>query len=259
MPPRRKEKNVYHPTPKTNRKAPKGRPGKQFPPAFRPAVVQMAKDGRGVEEARELLIAGGYNVDRAVIKEIMDAGLAEAFEPTAAGPLGQQAPATVTPDGQGLDCARFTDDVRAIVDDMVLDGREPVRIRAYLASEGIDAPLEDVERFVSSRLATLSEDAKSSLSAETRQLAAHVRSLRLKAAHIWAKLPPSEKYTGKLYAQIAAELTRAQSLLLDTLRANDEGGGRDDSDLLDEMERRLGLDAQAPESPAPEASEGPST
>lgn len=237
-------------------KASVGRPSVNFPEAFKSVARDAAREGKSVDYVRSILLAAGHKIARSAIEDAMAKAKEHAYDPAASGPSGRVVVVGADPDDQGLECERFSDDIRAIVDDLVLDGREPMRIRAYLKSEGIDATFDEVERYINRRLAALAEDARSSIAAETRQLSAHVRGLRIKAAHVWAKLPNSEKYTAKTYVALMSEVTKSSALLLSTTRANEQGGGRGDEAIIEDVERKLGLTTDAEDAAEPLPREG---
>lgn len=215
-------------------KASPGRPTRKFPEQYREAVQAMHKDGKTVDDARAFLITNGHSVDVKVIARVM-AGTPETLQDFA---MGDEARAH---NAVGLTSPFFDDEMRNVVDDLILDNRSPVRVRAWLYVSGLDVEIDELVRYMDERrdvLVELSQDPSLLLSERVSQ---HLRGLRSKAVHIWSKLPDEQRYTAKTYLETQKEIGVMLKFEAEILKQNKDGKPEDVSAHNAEIERKLGI------------------
>lgn len=219
-----------------------GRPQTEFPEVMRPAVVALTLNGGTVDDCREFLKKGGFNIARASILAVM------ATAGHAAAPPPPKPAVELELDGP------YYDDVRGVLDDFVREKRTAKRVRAWLQMAGYDPPDEQgVADYMAQReidLAALGDDPAA---LDLERLRQDARSIRAKTAEVWRKLPVEEKYTQRVFLGLAAELASADERLAEATRKHLATRAGDDTSVLAEIARKLGVVLDQPaDAPAPE-------
>lgn len=209
----------------------KGRPVDTIPHGWTSAIVSMGRAGKTVEEIRKAMKGSGHNVST---KAISGALLNE-----------DESLTTIVggaPKALGMACGLLSpafDEYREIVDDFILDGREPPRIRSYLIMEGFDIPIDELVSYCQNRkheLTAIANDPSST--PEGRRHYEHIRTLRRRLAEIWHHMPRDKRYSERMFAAVLAEYGEATRFQIEHVKAVLE---QDDDTVNNEIERKLGL------------------
>jgi len=217
-------------TPKAN----PGRPTRKFPEQYREAVQAMYKDGKTVDDARDFLLINNYSVDKKVIARVM-AGTPETLQDFA---MGDEARAH---NAVGLTSPFFDDEMRNVVDDLILDNRSPVRVRAWLFMSGLEVEIDELVTYMDERREVLHELSQDPTLLLSERVSQHLRGLRSKAVHIWSKLPEEQRYTAKTYLDTQKEIGVMLKFEAELLKQNKDGKPEDISAHNAEIERKLGI------------------
>ena len=220
------------------------RPSRVFPESMREAVKAMARNGQSVEDARAFLVTNGFSIDRKVIARVMIDG-PETLADIASGDVARAHNAI------GLSSPFFDEEMRNVVDDAIIDGRSPSRIRAWLSMSGLDVEIDELVFYVEQRKEFLEDLADDPVALANERIAQHLRALRARQVHIWSQLPDDQKFTAKTYTDTVKEIGVMLKFQKDSLRQDNAGKGGDAKEHYSEIERKLGLvpldDAPAPQ------------
>jgi len=204
-----------------------GRPVGTFPEKYRSTALEMWRDGKSIEDVRQMLLTLGYNIS---VKAIQDT-----VERPAAAPV---VVASKSPTKRAdLSSAAFGWDEKAIVDDLILDGAEPSKIYAVLLDQGLEPTLEEVVAHVIRRGEELSKLDRTAI--EHQRLVNHGRSLRSKLLEVWRNMPEDKKYSEKTFVAILGELRMTNTLTMDQLKVPPPDKTDDEANV--EIEAKLGL------------------
>lgn len=216
-----------------------GRPQADFPEVMRPAVVALTLNGGTVDDCRDFLKKGGFNIGRASILAVMA---------TASNP----APALPKPVVElALDGPHY-DDVRNVLDDFVREKRTAKRVRAWLLMAGYDPPDEqDVADYMAQRELDLAAHGDDPAALDLERLRQHARGLRAKAAEVWLRMPNEEKYSQRVFLGLAAELAAAEKQLADAKQKHLTASEADETSVLAEIARKLGVALDPPAAALP--------
>ncbi len=209
-----------------------GRPSAKVPDEWKPAVYQMAAQGKTLEEIRQLLLTANIEATRESIGAAMHGDKTRMDEIVAAHG---------DPTLRGLQSPLF-DDFAPIVDDFIHEGRSPQRIAAYLKIEGFVVTNQELEDYVMQRAQALQNEAKpATLPGETRKSYMHLRVLERRIVEIWHNMPPEKKYTDRMFMVHLTEYGNTMHRQIERLRGELEGNDRDTESVNAELERKLGL------------------
>lgn len=219
-----------------------GRPPNFVPENWDRAIVDMFRDGKTTDEIREVLKKAGHNVSRKGI-----AGVAEKLDPSLlSAPNGGYAALGICRD---LTSVAF-DEYREVVDDFLIDGRKPNKIRAYLIMEGFEIEPKDMEEYCESRLAELERIAADPKEASSVRHKSHVSLLRRRIAEVWHNMPHDKRYTERVFGLLIQEYGASVRWEIEKLKASLEGN-KDTNAANEEIERKLGIVEE--EQPEPES------
>lgn len=218
-------------TPKKTGPQGKGRPIDTIPHGWNGAIVQMGRAGRSLTDIRNVLKDAGHNISTKAISGVL------LNEDESLTTIVQGAPKAL-----GMTCGLLSpafDEYREIVDDFILDGREPPRIRSYLVMEGFDIPIDELVTYCQHRKAELDVFATDpTTTPDGRRHHEHIRTLRRRLAEIWHHLPRDKRYSERMFAAVLAEYGSAIRFQLERVKDALE---KDDTTVNDEIERKLGL------------------
>lgn len=228
-----------------------GRPSASLPDAWKPAVKAMADAGKSLDTIRQHLLTMDVQVTRESILQAMHADKTRNDEI-----VKQHGDTSLV----GLDGPVF-DEFRQVVDDFIVDGRSPERIRAYLVTEGFVVTTEEVETYTAKRTDEWLREATGPYAAEVKTQRMHTRTLRRRLVEIWHNMPKDKRYTERMFGLILAEYGSSMRWELEKLKAELEGGDgktleRDAANA--EIEKKLGLIMGEPkEEQTPSGAEAP--
>lgn len=209
----------------------KGRPVDTIPHGWTSAIVSMGRAGKSVEDIRKILKASGHNIStKAISGALLNED--ESLTTIVAG----------APKALGMTCGLLSpafDEYREIVDDFILDGREPPRIRSYLVMEGFDIPIDELVSYCQNRKHELEVFATDpNTTPEGRRHQEHIRTVRRRLAEIWHHMPRDKRYSERMFAAVLSEYGIALRYQLEHLKVDLE---KDDAAINDDIERKLGL------------------
>lgn len=207
-----------------------GRPSSKVPDAWLPAVRAMALDGTTLEKIRERLIECGVEATRDSIQRAMhgdDTTIDKIVKEHGDDSL------------RGIESPMF-DDFVVIVDDFILEGRTPERVRAYLTVEGFSVTTEAVASYMTERRNKIEGTA---LEIEQRNHHVHTRTMRRRMAQIWNNLPPDQRYTARMYGAACVEYGQSLRYTMEILGKDKPDGEAYDAASA-EIERKLGIVSQ---------------
>lgn len=208
-----------------------GRPSASLPDAWKPAVKAMADAGKDLDTIRQHLLTMDIGVTRESILHAMHGDATRNDE-------------IVKRHGDksliGLDGPVF-DEFRQVVDDFIVDGRSPERIRAYLVTEGFVVTTEEVETYTAKRTDEWLREATGPYAAEVKTQRMHTRTLRRRLVEIWHNMPADKRYTERMFGLVLAEYGSSARWELEKLKAELEGTEKDENAANAEIERKLGL------------------
>lgn len=215
-------------------KANPGRPRGTFPEQYREAVQAMYKDGKTVDDARDFLLINNYSVDKKVIARVM-AGEPASLSDYATGDDAR------AHQGVGLASPFFDDELRNVVDGMILANRSANLIRAWLAVTGLDVEIDELVPYMSERMEALAELAKDPMALMLYQVDQGVLCLQSRRAQIWARMPDELKYSQKTHGDTQKEILATQRFKVELLNLTNEKTPEDVSAHSAEIERKLGI------------------
>ena len=198
----------------------------------------MALDGTTLEKIRERLIDCGVEATRESIQRAMhgdDTALDRIVKDHGDDSL------------RGIDGPLF-DDFRGIVDDFILEGRTPERVRAYLMIEGFSITTEVLASYMTERKSVIDGPA---LDVAQRNHHVHTRTLKRHLVEIWHNMPPDKRYTERMFGVVLSEYGAAVRYEIDNLLKTRPGGETIDAANA-ELERKLGIaekDEPGPDEP----------
>ena len=210
-----------------------GRPTNHFPEQYRPAALEMWRDKKGIDDIRQMLLSAGHNVSKKAIADVVTppetlSDVAKAMEKR-------------LDETRNLSSESFTDEMRVIVDDFILDNREPSRICAWLKMEGMSVTLPDVVEYVIARKEELTRAPVDPVAVEIQRLGQHTKILRQKLLDVWENLPLEKRYSEKVLIGLLSELRFSQAAYIAEMRSRKDAGSENLDEANAEIERKLGL------------------
>lgn len=208
-----------------------GRPCETFPEKYKSTALELWRDGKSIEEIRQMLLTLGHNVSIKAIQSTV-------------APPGQPAPAAPTITTKDLESPDFDWDTRAVVDDLIQDGRTPTQILSWLIAQGLTPSIDDVVDYYIRRQEALNR--LGPIQIEKQRLEQHLRSTRSKLHEVWKNMPEDKRYSEKTFVALLGEHRYGQEMYLKELRGNNQTQEVQAEQANREIEQKLGLTEEDP-------------